>query len=211
MHLHRSRPAANTHNAAQQPISTLALQSTPSASSAVAAGLLAYLRLLVGGAGKAMAKGADAGGSSTPTSLNVSPITTLKTLPGSNLWLCITAFPLSAARTAVRCDVYSSASSFAPTPFKAQLEQLEQGIAAWVRELESSYVVVESGPLSKQSEFLPMLREHLREERMRGVEIMPGSRREGRSVEFLKGEQGMRSNFSIHLLSGRKDSYANAL
>ncbi|KAF2490800.1 ISP domain-containing protein [Lophium mytilinum] len=175
--------------AAQQPISTLALQEAPSASSAAAAGLRAYLRLLVGSARKSAPKGANAGGSETPTSLNVSPITTLKMLPGSSLWLCITAFPLSAARTAVRCDVYSAASSFAPAPSQAQLEQLEQGVAAWVRGLESSYVVVESGPLSKQNEFLPMLREHLREERMRGVEIMPGSRREGRSVEFMKGEQ----------------------
>jgi hypothetical protein len=66
-----------------------------------------------------------------------------------------------------------------------------------VQELERGYVVLEFGPLGRANPFLPPLRAHLREERMKGVEIFPGRRGEGWSMEGLKGE--MRTSFLFPL------------
>ncbi|OCK80003.1 ISP domain-containing protein [Lepidopterella palustris CBS 459.81] len=118
--------------------------------------------------------------------LSLSPLTTLKTIAKTPIWLSLTVFPISASQSSVRCDVYSKSSS---TIKITLLTALEQDFLNWVNGLEQRYLELLSVPLSNEPAFLPLLKAHLRLEKMAGREILPGSRQEGRSSECWRAEQ----------------------
>jgi len=119
--------------------------------------------------------------------LSLSPLTTVKTIAGTSLWLALTVLPVSASKSSVRCDVYSARKI---SVIEAYQNALSNNFQGWVRELECKYAKLGDEPLSDKSVFLPLLKAHLKLEQMSGGEILPGSRREGRSSECWRAEQG---------------------
>jgi len=119
--------------------------------------------------------------------LSLSPLTTVKTIAGTSLWLALTVLPVSASKSSVRCDVYSTRKISVREAYQNALSNNFQG---WVRELECKYAKLKDEPLSDKPVFLPLLKAHLKLEQMSGGEILPGSRREGRSSECWRAEQG---------------------
>ncbi|RGP73574.1 hypothetical protein FLONG3_6311 [Fusarium longipes] len=110
--------------------------------------------------------------------MNMFPLTVVHAPSGSNIWYQITYNPVSAAKTSVRCDVYSTRGSENSQIDKAIRENLEHEVMQRIRSLEAEqkkattfYDAVSTSHY--QDKIASVVEAHVKQERLRGCEIRP--------------------------------------
>lgn len=114
------------------------------------------------------------------------PKTIIFVFPKSSVWAMMTALPVSAAQSTIRCDIFSKDGS---SISHADEETLKQFFASRVQDLEQEYNAVKFIRFEGTPVQLPILKAHLRRERLAGREIFPGKREGGNSESFCRAEK----------------------
>ncbi|ORY12213.1 Rieske [2Fe-2S] iron-sulfur domain-containing protein [Clohesyomyces aquaticus] len=118
--------------------------------------------------------------------VKVAPLTTVAMIPKCPLWLMLTTIPISAGQCTVKCDVFSTDAT---TLNKTDKEVLSSFVASHIHALEQSYEAVKIIRPFQEPLLLPLLKGHLKLERLAGMEIFPGKREEGKSEGFCRAER----------------------
>lgn len=110
------------------------------------------------------------------------------TFPKANVWALVTGLPASASETTLKIDVFGTRSAISPPPDLE--EKLRDFFSSYVASLEQHYEKVKFIRYEQgEPDQLPLLKNHLRLERLAGREIFPGRRDEGNSESFCRAEK----------------------
>src|SRR5205807_1782288 len=107
--------------------------------------------------------------------------------PKSSTWATMTALPVSASVTTVKCDIFSNGASLS----FADEKTLRSYLASHIEALEHHYEATKFIRFEGTPEQLPLLKAHLRLERLAGQAIFPSKRTGGNSESFCKAEKRM--------------------
>jgi hypothetical protein len=122
--------------------------------------------------------------------LHISPVTTVVAFSNTSLWALLTILPISASQSILKCDIYTSRQDDCLKI--ADEEALNRHCASLVDALEQRYTELElSSTNDLEPVELPLLKEHLKRERLAGTQLLPGRREDGRSESFCRAEKGM--------------------
>jgi len=114
------------------------------------------------------------------------PVATVFAFLGRNLWATMSALPVSALQTTIKCDVYSKDG----TPLSANDQNAFRSLfASEVTAMEDHYAATKFIRFEGVPDQLPELRAHLQLERRAGREIWPAKREGGNSKSFCKAEK----------------------
>ncbi|KAF2690624.1 ISP domain-containing protein [Lentithecium fluviatile CBS 122367] len=114
------------------------------------------------------------------------PVTILFAFPGWHIWATMTALPVSALQTTIKCNIYSNdGNALTPT----DETKFRDFFAARIMALEDHYAATKFIRFEGVPDQLPKLKAHLQLERRSGREIYPGKRESGNSESFCKAEK----------------------
>ena len=119
--------------------------------------------------------------------LHLTPATTVLVFPNSPLWIMLSTLSLSVEKSNVQCDIFTTTKD---SLHPKDEEDLRFYLASYIQDLEERYAALKGSKPTREPSLLPMLKAHLKLERLAGAEIQPGRRDEGTSASFCKAEQG---------------------
>ncbi|KAF2466873.1 ISP domain-containing protein, partial [Lindgomyces ingoldianus] len=117
--------------------------------------------------------------------LQIAPTTTVISILNSPIWATLTRLPASAGRCTVMCDVFSTKAVILDPVDQEALKSL---FTSHINDLEQSYEAVKIIRPFQEPSLLPLLKAHLKLERLAGMEIFPGKQDGGKSESFCRAE-----------------------
>ncbi|KAF2709249.1 ISP domain-containing protein [Pleomassaria siparia CBS 279.74] len=118
--------------------------------------------------------------------LQLTPITTVLVFPKSPIWVMLTTLPVSIEKCAIRCDVFSTTKEALDRRDEQFLRAL---LDSRVQDLEERYSALKGSTPTEDSSVLPLLKAHLKLERLAGTKIFPERRDDSRSTSFCRAEK----------------------
>lgn len=119
--------------------------------------------------------------------LYAGPAAIILAFPKAAIWGMMTALPVSATQCTMRCDIFSTNQDAKLDD--VDMDSLKVRFQAIIRTLEQEYDAIKSLRPSEEPELLPTLKEHLKLERLAGMEVYPGRKEDNRSESFCKAEK----------------------
>lgn len=129
--------------------------------------------------------------------LVASDMTVVIAIPGTPVWGMMVGIPLSASRCTMRCDIFSTDDDYklddiGISDFKALVQTL-------IRDFEQNYNAMKNTRPLEEPKLSSILKDHLRLERLAGMDVHPSRKEENRSENFCRAEKGMSSLVSRDL------------
>ena len=118
---------------------------------------------------------------------HLTPATTVLVFPNYPLWVMLSTLPVSVEKSKIQCDIFTTTKETLTPKDEADLRSY---LASRIQDLEERYAALRGSKPMREPPILPMLKAHLKLERLAGSKILPGRREEGRSASFCKAEQG---------------------
>jgi hypothetical protein len=97
--------------------------------------------------------------------------------------------PLSGSQCTIKCDIFSTNTDCKLDDF--DLEAFTAPFQAVVHALEQKFDSIKDSRPSEEPESLPILKEHLKLERLAGMDVYPGRKKDNHSESFCRAEKGM--------------------